>query len=110
MPAIHVTVQPPHDSRTRCSKGSHRCTELLLAASGDVLAITPQAIETLARVERITLLFERLDVQHCLLAERGVVRYPDYAIQRSQAAFATREELVRYEAALEVRCAATSEF
>lgn len=82
--------------------GSQQLTERLLKESGAIVSIAPQAAETLARIERITLLGEGLDVQHCLLAERGVMRYPPYERLRSQPAFETRAQLLEYEDALQV--------
>jgi hypothetical protein len=75
----------------------------LLATSGPCVAVATPCLTTLQRVERIALLSEAHDVRSYLLAECKVVQYPDYVISRSRAAFCTRQQLLDYEAALEVR-------
>lgn len=75
----------------------------LLATAGPCVAVAASCLSTLQRLERIALLDEAHDVRSYLLAECKVVRYPQYIISRSCAAFRTRQQLLDYEAALEVR-------
>ena len=83
-----------------------RLTAHLLTVTGPCVRVTPTAATTLSRVERVCLLNEAHDVQRFVLAERGVVRYLPYMVSRSCSAFASRAQLLEYEAALEV-CSAT---
>jgi fanconi-associated nuclease 1 len=88
--------------------GNERLTEHLLGVAGACVSIAKQCDETLQRMERIFLLNEGLDIHHFLLAEKGVVRYPEYECKRLSAAFASRAQLLEYESALRVRCALAS--
>lgn len=75
----------------------------LLAVTGALVRLAPRAAAALRRVQRVTLLNEAHTVSVCLLAERGLARYPEYSVARTRSAFASRAVLDAYEAALTVR-------
>lgn len=77
----------------------------LHAVAGDCVAVGRSMARTYRRVTRLALLNESHSVSHFLLAERGLAKYPSYAVHRTRSAFHSLEHMQEYEAALEVRSA-----
>ncbi|KAI3439047.1 hypothetical protein D9Q98_001457 [Chlorella vulgaris] len=73
----------------------------LLAATGPVVQLAGGACQAVARLLRLFFLNEGQSLSQFLATDLGIVRYPQYQQQRSGAAFASRQELLNYEAALD---------
>jgi hypothetical protein len=76
------------------------------AAGGDLVQVDPGVVAAFRRLQRVYFLDEGLDLGVFLAAERGAVRYPPYAVRRSEGAggarlaFRSRRALLEYERAL----------
>ncbi|KAI7839720.1 hypothetical protein COHA_006524 [Chlorella ohadii] len=72
----------------------------LLQAAGPVLQLAEQACEAVERLQRLFFLNEGQSLSQFLASDMGALQYPQYQVHRSHQAFASRQELLDYEAAL----------
>jgi len=103
--APHWCARPSRaaDAPAAQESGARAVLDRLLGAAGLCVWLDTGAVATLARVQRVCLLNEAHSVQHFLLAEMGVRRWPRYRVQRSHSPFASRAALLAYEDALKAR-------
>lgn len=76
--------------------------EHLLRATGCVVSVEEDFVRCYKRVTRCCLLNEAQSVNHFLLADRGIARYPSYEVQRIRSAFSSLQQMEEFEAALKV--------
>lgn len=69
--------------------------------AGDCVRLSAAASRAIFRAQRLFFLNEGQSLSNFLVIDLGILRYPEYTVQRTRPVFPSREALLEYEAALE---------
>lgn len=75
--------------------------EVTRGALGPVLLLDSQHLATMGRIQLLFSLSSSQGLMQSMASEIGAVRYPTYTIQRRMPSFATREQLLDYQMAID---------
>lgn len=75
--------------------------EAVQNASGDVVQLSPIAVSTMRRFQRLYFLNESQSISSFSTAEIGMTKWPSYKISVQMSAFDDRQALLEYEEAIE---------
>eukprot|EP00887_Chlorella_sp_A99_P003277 scaffold9.g3277.t1 len=84
----------------RSAAAAARLHQCLLSATGPLLRVEEGACAVVTRLQRLFFLNEEQSLSQFLASDAGAVRYPLYELTAARPAFASRRQLLEYEAAL----------